>query len=129
MPLATARAGPVDANRRETVLTSATIRAAEHLDISNATLGAIIGVSQPTVSRMKTGSYRLSEGSKPFEMAQLFLRMFRSLASIVGSDDVAAQSWLTTENTALHGRPIDLIQTVTGLVSTASYLDSRRAIV
>jgi len=78
---------------------------------------------------MKTGSYRLSEGSKPFEMAQLFLRMFRSLDSIVGSDDVAAQSWLTTENTALHGRPIDLIQTVAGLVSTASYLDSRRAIV
>src|SRR4051812_47716445 len=125
MPKTAARPAPADANRREAVLTSATIRAAEHLDISNATLGAIIGVSQPTVSRMKTGGYQLSYGSKPFEMAQLFLRMFRSLDSIIGSDDVAAQSWLTTENIALQGQPINLIQTVTGLVATVNYLDAR----
>lgn len=113
--------------RREAVLTSATIKAAEHLDIPNATLGAIIGVSAPTVSRMKTGAYLLSDGSKPFEMAQLFLRMFRSLDSIVGSDDGAARSWLRTENLALRGRPIELIQKVTGLVATVAYLDARRA--
>lgn len=129
MARAATKTAPEDAGRREAVLTSATMRAAEHLDISNATLGAIIGVSGPTVSRMKTGAYRLPYGSKPFEMAQLFLRMFRSLDSIVGSDDVAAQSWLNTENTALRGRPIDLIQKVTGLVSTVTYLDARRAII
>ena len=129
MAKAVPKTSPPDIGRREAVLTSATVRAAEHLALSNATLAAIIGVSPPTVSRMRSGAYRLSHGSKPFEMAQLFLRMFRSLDSIVGNDDMAAQSWLATDNLALRARPIDLLQKVTGLVDTVKYLDARRAIV
>jgi hypothetical protein len=30
-------------------------------------------------------------------------------------------------NIALRGRPIDLIQTITGLTSAVAYVDSRRA--
>ena len=113
----------------ERVLTTATVRAADHLGISTSMLAAIIGVSQPTVSRMKSGTYRLAEGSKPFELAQLFLRLFRSLDSIVGSDDATARSWLSTHNLALQGRPIDLVTKAQGLVEIVMYLDARRAIV
>jgi uncharacterized protein (DUF2384 family) len=120
---------PADVTRRQAVLTKATMRAAEHLAMPNAVLAAMLGVSVPTVSRMKTGAYLLTEGSKPFELAQLFLRMFRSLDAIVGSDDDSSQSWMRTENLALNSRPIDLVQSVTGLVSVVSYLDSRRAAV
>jgi len=120
---------PGSGSRRETVLTSATVRAAEHLGIRNGELAATLGVSTPTVSRMKRAEYLLSEGSKPFELAQLFMRLFRSLDAVVGSDDETARSWMAAENTALGAKPIDLIQSVIGLVRTVTYLDSRRAIV
>jgi hypothetical protein len=129
MAHADASTGRDVASERERVLTTATVRAAEHLDINASTLAAIIGVSQPTVSRMKSGTYFLAERSKPFELAQLFLRMFRSLDSIVGSDDATARSWLTTHNLALQGRPIDLVTKAQGLVETVMYLDARRAII
>lgn len=129
MPTVQKQAVPDGATRRQKVLTTATVKAAEHLAMPNAAVAAMLGVSVPTVSRMKTGAYLLADGSKPFELAQLFLRMFRSLDAIVGSDDTSSQSWMQTENRALNGRPIDLVQTVTGLVSSVSYLDSRRAIV
>lgn len=124
-----AQSAPADATRRQTVLTKATVRAAEHLALPNAVLAEMLGVSVPTVSRMKAGTHALADGSKPFELAQVFLRMFRSLDAIVGSDDAASQSWMRTENRVLNGRPIDLIRSVTGLVAAASYLDGRRAIV
>lgn len=120
---------PGSGSRRETVLTSATIRAAEHLGVRNGELAATLGVSVPTVSRMKKADHLLSEGSKPFELAQLFMRLFRSLDAIVGSDDDTARSWMSADNTVLGAKPIDLIQSVIGLVRTVSYLDSRRAIV
>ncbi|MCM8735276.1 MbcA/ParS/Xre antitoxin family protein [Azospirillum sp. A1-3] len=129
MPNTKRQADPDRATRRQKVLTTATVRAAEHLAMPNAAVAEMLGVSVPTVSRMKTGAYLLADGSKPFELAQLFLRLFRSLDAIVGSDDAASQSWMQTENRALNGRPIDLVQTVTGLVSSVTYLDSRRAIV
>jgi hypothetical protein len=128
MPQTSMNTGAATADRREAVLTTATVRAADLLRVSNTLLGAVIGVSAPTVSRMKNGGYLLTDGSKPFEMAQLFLRLFRSLDSIVGGDDEAARSWLTTENRSLGGRPIDLIQKVVGLVATVTYLDTHRAV-
>lgn len=124
-----AHAGTAPTDRREAVLTGAVVKAAEHLAIPNAALATLLGLSVPTVSRMKTGAYRLADRSKPFELAQLFLRLFRSLDAIVGSDDAASRSWLRTDNLALNGRPLDLIQTVPGLVAVVTYLDSRRAVV
>lgn len=114
---------------RERVLTVATIRAADHFGIGASTLAAILGVSRPTVSRMKSGTYLLAERSKPFELAQLLLRLLSSLDSIVGSDDAAARSWLITHNSALQGRPIELVAEARGLVETVMYLDARRAVV
>ena len=49
--------------------------------------------------------------------------------TVAGGDANTARSWMHAENSALRGRPVDLIQTVTGLVNVLGYLDSRRAIV
>jgi hypothetical protein len=116
-----------DPQREERVLSKAAVRAAEHLGISNALLGTILGISDASVSRLKAGNYLLPRGSKHFELAQLFVRLFRGLDAIMGGDDKASRSWLRSENLALRGRPIDLIQTVTGLTNTVAYVDSRRA--
>lgn len=111
------------------VITKATIRAAERLGVKNKTLARIIGLSESTVSRMKQGDYPLEQGQKPFELAVLFVRLYRSLDAVIGGDDTVAASWLNNQNTALNAKPIDLIQTVSGLANVIQYLDARRAVV
>lgn len=111
----------------ERVLTVAVSRAADLWDLTNATLGRIIGVSGPTASRLRSGQKKLLRGTKPFELGQYLVRLFRSLDALTGSDDRSAMSWLCTENKDLGGRPIDLIKTVKGLAEVSNYVDDFRA--
>jgi transcriptional regulator with XRE-family HTH domain len=109
------------------IVSKAAIRAAERLGVSQRDLGTIIGVSESTVSRMKTGDFPLDRDPKAFELSLLFIRLYRSLDAIVGGDAKAAASWLKSYNTALETRPIEAVQTITGLLNVIEYLDSRRA--
>jgi hypothetical protein len=111
------------------LLTKATLRAADRLKIKNAVLAKIVGVSEPTISRMRNGRYQLARGQKPFELAVLLIRLYRSLDGIVGGDDGVAADWLTNNNTALDGIPLQLMQSVSGLMNVIHYLDARRAVV
>ena len=109
------------------VLSDAVARVSAFWQLSNAELGAIIGLSGPTVSRLRAGEYRLEPGSKPFELAQCLLRLFLSLDRWLGQDDETALSWLTTPNIDLGERPIDLLSTVSGRLRTSDYVDALRA--
>jgi hypothetical protein len=110
------------------VATKAVLRAGGRLGLSHKALGSVIGVSEATVSRMGAGSYALSPGDKPFELAMLFIRLFRSLDAITGGDEAAAAAWLRSGNAALGGTPLTQIQSVSGLVHVLGYLDARRAL-
>jgi hypothetical protein len=112
-----------------TLLTKAVLRAADRLAIKNAVLARILGLSGPTISRMRNGKYRLDREQKPFELAVLLIRLYRSLDGIVGGDDSVAADWLTNKNTVLDGVPLELIQSVSGLANVIHYLDARRAVV
>src|SRR5690349_5172512 len=92
------------------VVTKATLRAAELLDVTARVLASVIGVSEATVSRMRKQEFLLERGTKPFELAVLFVRLFRSLDAIVGGDEGIARAWLKNANTAFDGAPIEKIQ-------------------
>jgi transcriptional regulator with XRE-family HTH domain len=109
------------------VLSRATVRAARNLAVAQAELAGVIGVSGATLSRLANGHKQLEPGSKPWQLAALFVRLFRSLDAIVGSDDAAARAWLRSENAALGGVPLSLIREPAGLVRTVDYLDAARA--
>ena len=111
------------------VVTKAVLRAAGRLGVSNKALARIVGLSEASVSRMGSGAYTLDPGDKPFELAVLFVRFFRSLDALVHGDDAVARAWVASPNTALGGTPLDQIQTVAGLVHVLAYLDARRALV
>ena len=111
------------------VVTKAVLRAATRLALSNKALARIVGLSEATVSRMGAGKYALSPDEKAFEVAMLFLRLFRSLDAIVAGDEAAARAWLKHDNVALGGAPGVLIQTLPGLVNVVGYLDARRALI
>ena len=99
------------------------------LGLTNKVLATVIGVSEATVSRMRSGDTYSSAEQKSFELAVLFVRLYRSLDAIVGGDDAVAASWLKNRNTALDAEPLALIQTVPGLMNASQYLDARRAVV
>ena len=108
------------------VLATAALRAAELLGLNQQKLGTILGLSAPTVSRLASGTYLLEASRKEWELATLFVRLFRSLDALVGSNDAAARAWLNGENLGLGGKPVDLIRTAEGLVRAVHYLDAAR---
>ncbi len=120
---------PRPATTNAIVLTKAVVRAAEQLGLPARTLARVTGISEPSVSRMKRGEYALEEGSKPYELAALFVRVFRSLDAISGGEVRVARAWMMADNTALQGVPADLICTITGLTHVIAYLDARRAVI
>lgn len=111
------------------VVTKAALRAASQLRMTNKIFANVVGLSDATVSRMRAGDYELQPEQKSFELALLFVRLYRSLDAIVGGDDAVAGAWLRSRNTLLNDEPIALIQTVPGLMNVIQYLDARRAIV
>jgi len=110
------------------VLSKAVARAAERLNISRALLAKILGVSAPTITRLYSGEYKLDKNRKEWEFALLFIRVFRSLDSIVGNEKTS-HLWLHSENRGLNGRPVDLIRETEGLVRVVHYLDASRALI
>lgn len=110
------------------VLTKAALRAADILEIPQRTLAEIIGVSASTVSRAAHGGAPVDPESKSGELAKLWVRVFRSLDAIVGSNDVAARAWLNSANAAFGGqKPVDRLRSAEGLIHVLHYLDSARA--
>jgi uncharacterized protein (DUF2384 family) len=112
---------------RATALSEAIVRIAEFWALSNTKLGAILGLSAPTISRLKRGASALDPASKSFEAGQFLLRLFRSLDALLGSDDAAARRWLDTVNLDLAARPIDKLDTMRGLIEVCDYVDFHRA--
>jgi hypothetical protein len=120
---------PAESPAPAAVLTRATLKAGMNLGLSSRILSRIIGVSEATVSRLRNGQRLLLPHEKSFELAVLFVRLYRALDAIVGGDDAVAAAWLRNDNTALNGRPMNLIQSLAGLVYVIQYLDARRALI
>lgn len=121
----TALIHPSNTSSAAPVLTKAVVRAAQRLGLSQVTVSQVLGLSASTVNRMVAGTYELQANRKEWELALLFVRVFRSLDSIVGNERTA-KAWLDSQNAALGGRPLDLITQTEGLVRVVHYLDISR---
>lgn len=118
---------PPDADRAR-VLTRAVAETTRRLQLKSIELTGIIGVSQPTASRLLNGRFLLAEGAKSWELAAHLVRLYRSLSSMVGGDDALARTWLKSGNQAFGGRtPLEAIRSVEGLVHACDYVDAHRA--
>lgn len=107
-------------------VTKALRRAADLLGISQTVLAEILGVSKATVSRLFGGAYQVDpKRPKEWELALLFLRMFRSLDAVAGHGE-QARAWLRGPNLALGAPPLELVRSAEGLVRVVQYLDHAR---
>ena len=107
------------------VLAKAALAAAEKLGLNGRQLAEIFGTSEASVSRLRTGR-GLDPVRKEGELALLFLRLYRSLDTLVGGDEAKARDWFHAMNDHLGGIPADRIRTVEGLVDVVQYLDAMR---
>lgn len=125
MPVAL-QANPV--TERSRVLSTAVIEAAKRLGLGSTDLNAIIGTSQPSASRLLNGKYFIPEGSKAWELSAHFVRLYRSISSLVGGNDDLARNWLKSANQAFDNRfPLDVVKRIDGLLHVCEYLDAHRA--
>jgi hypothetical protein len=109
------------------VLAKALGRAAGLLGLSGAAVARIVGLSEPTVSRVLKGERTIDPLSKEGELSLLLVRVYRSLDPLVGMDDQKRIAWMRGHNKALGGIPGKLIERADGLVATLNYLDGMRA--
>jgi DNA-binding XRE family transcriptional regulator len=107
------------------IAAKAVFNAARELGLTQRDLARSIGLSEPSISRMKGGGYTL-EG-KPLELALCIIRIFRALDAIAGGEAAVVRGWIANENSDLGATPKDLIATATGLVDVMNYLDAARA--
>ena len=108
------------------VLAKATARTAEFLKLTNASLARVIGLSEPTITRIRAGR-GINPSSKEGQLALLLVRVYRSLDPLVGGDDAKRMTWMHTHNKALQSVPAKLLESPEGLVTTLAYLDGMRA--
>ena len=113
--------------RADRVLSRAFCRAAEALDVAQKEQAKILGVSAASVSRLQRGERVLEVDSKEGELALLFVRLFRSLDTMVGGDSGKARDWLHAHNRHLGGVPAERLATIPGLLHVVEYLDAMRA--
>jgi DNA-binding CsgD family transcriptional regulator len=108
------------------VLTEAVIRVARLLELNQAELARILGVSGASVSRLINRTRLIDPASKEGELALLLVRAYRSLDALVGGDKEQRLAWLRSNNRILNARPAELLKTITGLVNTVAYFESAR---
>lgn len=108
------------------VLSKATVRAAEQLDVRQAQLAKVLGLSAATASRLSAGTWRLQQDSKAWELAAAFVRLYRALAAITGGKVEAMREWLHSGNDALGAEPAQRILTAEGLFHVIQHLDAAR---
>ena len=113
-------------HQEEVILTKALKNAAEYWGMNNRQLGGIIGLSEATISRLRNDHYLLEHDSKPWQLAVVFLRVFRGLDAYMGGNAENERLWLQSNNTALGGIPADLMHNIEGLASVVQYVDYMR---
>ena len=107
------------------VLAKAVLAAAERLGLRSRQLAQVIGSSEASISRLAR-QRGIDPSSKEGELGLLFLRVYRSLDTLVGGDDAKAREWIGAANAHLGGVPIERMTTVEGLVDVVQYLDAMR---
>src|SRR5436305_732862 len=120
-PLAGTRRNPAE------VLARALVRAAGLLGLRQSEVAEVLGSSGASISRTFAGQRPVAPESAEGRHALLFLRVFRSLDTLVGGDAEKARNWLGARNAHLGGQsPRALLASTPGLVRVAEYLDAMR---
>lgn len=113
-------------HQEELVLSKALCNLVKFYSLSGKDLSKIIGISEPSASRLSQGKKLISPHTKEGEMALLVLRIYRSLNALVGNNHEKAKLWLNSQNKYFKNKPIEEMKTIPGLIAVLNYLDAMR---
>lgn len=99
------------------------LRTAEQLELSRSDLAEVLGRDRSLFSRGKG----IEPTSKTGELALLLVRLYRSLADLMGNDPAQMRHWFHTANHHTGGIPAQQVQRTESLVEIVHYLDAMRA--
>jgi hypothetical protein len=105
------------------LLLRAVLRASEELELSRTALARVLGRDRSLFSRGKG----IDPASKTGELALLVVRLYRSLAGLMGNDPTQMRHWFHTANRHTGGVPAEQVQRAEALVEIVQYLDAMRA--
>ncbi len=98
--------------------------ACHKVGVSREQASMILGVDKATLSRNKYKGF--DPDSKTGELCLQFIRAYRSLYAMAGGDYAFMQHWLNTNNKALSGKPVEMMESIVGLLRVNDYLDALR---
>ncbi|MCT0224751.1 MbcA/ParS/Xre antitoxin family protein [Synechococcus sp. CS-1328] len=101
----------------------AVLRASDELELSRTALARVLGRDRSLFARGKS----INPASKTGELALLVVRLYRSLAGLVGNDPTQMRHWFHTTNSHTGGVPAEQVQRAEALVEIVHYLDAMRA--
>ncbi len=109
------------------VVSKALLRSSELLGLTAKELSTIVGLSEPSISRLKRSVTAVhlparATNSHCFSSASTARSMQLSAVMML-----VARQWIRTDNTMLGGKPLNRIKTIDGLAHVLAYLDARRA--
>ncbi len=99
-------AGVTDSPAR---LTPAVLQAAEWLGLYRAELARVLNLQCADIGRLGAAREQLVPGSRSWQQAVLFIRLYRALLAIMEADEAAMFHWLRAENRQLQGVPLLLL--------------------
>lgn len=113
-------------HQEELVLTKALCNLVKFYSLTGKELSQIIGISEPTATRLSQGKKLISPYTKEGELVLLLLRVYRSLNALVGNNHEKAKLWLNSQNKYFSNKPLDEMKTIAGLINVLTYLDAMR---
>lgn len=117
-------AEPNSSHNTMVVLSKSTLNAAKFLGLSHTELAQLLGISELSVSQLEASTGFIDPCGHEGERAVTLIRIFRALDALVGGDEEARITWMSTQNSAIGDVPKQAIQTFSGLVQTMTYLEN-----
>ena len=106
------------------VVAKALLRASDFMNIKKKELAAMMKINQSTLTRA------LNNGIEPQslkgEVGLMVIRVYRSLSALSGNNHDFMTHFLRTNNKYFNAKPIDVMQSMEGLVMLNNYLDGMR---
>lgn len=115
------------ARKESLVLGTAAANVGDRLGLPNSVLAALLAIDVARVRTLRKGQDVLERQTEEWRSALMLVQLYQGLLCVVGND-YEARRWLSSQNRALGGKPIDLLTQQGGLDGLLQYLDAVRAL-
>jgi hypothetical protein len=113
---------------RARILTTAVIRAADVLQLSDTRLARVLRVPRSAIPHLRSGERTLNAATAGWDLGGLLVRLSRGLEASLGHENSICADWLRAYCTHVGAVPLEHIESIEGLVGLVRHLEAERAV-